>query len=78
MNNPIFQKMQKNLTQEELASMRGASPEEREALQRKAGLTDEEIEQMKQFGRGRGGPGGGGGGGGFGRRGGGGEGGSDQ
>jgi HlyD family secretion protein len=78
MNNPIFQKMQKNLTPEELASMRGASPEEREALQRKAGLTDEEIEQMKQFGRGRGGPGGGGGGGGFGRRGGGGEGGSDQ
>jgi HlyD family secretion protein len=92
MNNPIFQKMQKNLTPEELASMRTASPEEREALQRKAGLTDEEIEQMAQMrrnmGAGRGGPGGGGpggggpGGGGMGgRRGGGapgGDGGSDQ
>ncbi len=72
MNNPIFQKMQKNLTPEEMASMRGASPEDREALMKKAGLTDEEIETMAQMrrnmGGGRGGPGGGGGfgGGGFG------------
>jgi len=55
----------------------GASPEEREALLKKAGLTDEEIQQMAQMranGGGRGGPGGPGGpGGGGGYGGGGGE-----
>ncbi len=69
--NPMFQKFS-NLSPAERASMKTASPEEREALMRKAGFTDAEIEQMRQF---RGGGGGGGGGGfGGGRRGGGGPG----
>jgi HlyD family secretion protein len=54
--NPLFQK----IPPEDRAKLRGASPEERTAIFKKAGLSDEEIEQMSQ----RRGPGGGGGGGG--------------
>jgi hypothetical protein len=84
MDNPIMQKMMKNLSPEEMASMRGASPEERLQLQKKAGLTDDEIEQLAEMRRNYGGGGGGGPGGGGGRfgggrpGGGGGAGGSDQ
>jgi HlyD family secretion protein len=53
--NPLFQK----IPPEDRAKLRGASPEERTAIFKKAGLSDEEIEQMSQ----RRGPGGGGGGG---------------
>ena len=60
-----------NIPPEDRAKMKSASPEEREAILRKAGATDEMIERMKQFRQGGGGPGGGGGGGGGGRRGGG-------
>ena len=52
-----------------LGVSKGASPEEREAIMKKAGFTDDEISQMSQMrqqGGGGGGPGGGGGGGGFG------------
>lgn len=79
-NNPFFQKLQ-SLPPEERAKLKGASEEERNAILRKAGLSDDEIEQMKQMrgnrGGGQGGPGGGfggpggggpGGGGGFGGR----------
>jgi multidrug efflux pump subunit AcrA (membrane-fusion protein) len=83
-NNPFAAKFQK-LTPEERSSLKTASPEEREQLLKKAGFTDEEIEQMAQMRRNFGGGGGGGGGfggGGFGGRrgggGGGGEGGSEQ
>jgi HlyD family secretion protein len=68
----FFQKI-RTLSQEDRAKMKGASQEEREALLKKAGLTDDEIEQMNQmrqqggfgggrggFGGGQGGPGGGG------------------
>lgn len=67
-NPAMFQKLQ-NLSEDERAQMKTASPEEREALMRKAGFSDAELEQMKQMGqrRGGGGPGGPGGpGGGFG------------
>jgi multidrug efflux pump subunit AcrA (membrane-fusion protein) len=62
---------------EDLMKLRGASPEEREAVFKKAGFTDDEIKQMSQMrpGGGGGGPGGPGGGGGFGGPGGGGPGG---
>ena len=76
----FFAKM-KNLSSEDREQMKTASPEEKAQLLKKAGLTDEEIEQMaermKNFGGGGGrgmGGGGGRGRGGFG----GGEGGSDQ
>jgi RND family efflux transporter MFP subunit len=59
----FFSKLQ-NLSAEERASMRTASDEERTALMKKAGLTDEELDQMKQMRANR--PPGGGGGGGFG------------
>ena len=58
-----------NIPPEDRARMKGASPEEREAIMKKAGFTDDEISQMNQMrqqGGGGGGPGGGGGGGGFG------------
>jgi HlyD family secretion protein len=63
-NPAVFQKLQ-NLSEDERAQMKTASPEEREALMKKAGLTDAEIEQMKQMRQrmqqgGGGGPGGGG------------------
>ena len=87
MNPAIMQKMQ-SLPEEERSKLRdpSTSEEDRAALLKKAGLTDEEIGQMKQMaerfrngggpgGPGGGGPGGGPGGGGGGRRGGGGEGG---
>jgi hypothetical protein len=78
-NNPFFQKFSK-ISPEDRARMKTASPEERAEILRKAGFTDEELEQMKNFGGGRGGFGGGGpgggGGGGRGRAGGGG--GSDE
>jgi RND family efflux transporter MFP subunit len=68
-----------NLSEEDRAKLRGASESEREAILRKAGATDEQLEQMKQFQRMReqgggmgGGPGMGGGEGGGRRRGGGG------
>ena len=68
----FFQKFQ-NIAPEERAKMKGATPEEREAIMKKAGFTDSEIEQMNQMRAGGGGggfgggpPGGGGGGGGFG------------
>jgi RND family efflux transporter MFP subunit len=77
--NPAFAKKFQNISPEDRARMKTASPEERQEILRKAGFTDEELEQMKNFGGGRGGPGGGppGGGGGRGRPGGGG-GGSDE
>jgi RND family efflux transporter MFP subunit len=56
--NPKFQA----IPPEDRARMRTASPEERAAILKKAGFTDEEIEQMRQRMSG----GGGGGGGGFG------------
>jgi HlyD family secretion protein len=65
---PALREKMKNI---DFAKMKGASPEEREALLRQAGLTDAEIEQMAQAranraagggGGGFGGPGGGGGG----------------
>ncbi len=50
---------------EDRAKLKSASPEEREEILRKAGFTDEELEQMRQMraggGGGRGGPPGGGG-----------------
>jgi RND family efflux transporter MFP subunit len=58
--NPKFQ----NIPPEDRARLQGASPEEREAIFKKAGFTAEELEQMRQ--RMSGGGGGGGGGGGFG------------
>jgi hypothetical protein len=63
--NPMFQKLQ-SLPAEERAEMKSASPERRAELMKKAGMTDAEIDMMKNFrgGGGRGGPGGGGGGGG--------------
>ncbi len=59
----LFAKFQ-NLSAEERAQLKTASPEERLQLLKKAGLTDAEIEQMSQMRRGGGGPGGGGPGGG--------------
>ncbi|HEY2156154.1 MAG TPA: efflux RND transporter periplasmic adaptor subunit [Isosphaeraceae bacterium] len=59
--NPKFQA----IPPEDRAKLRGASPEERAAILKKAGFTDEEIEQMRQR-MSAGGGGGGGGGGGFG------------
>jgi hypothetical protein len=47
--------------------MKSASPEERAEILKKAGFTDEELEQMKNFGGGGGGGRGGFGGGGGGR-----------
>ncbi len=80
MNPAIMEKMQ-NIPTEDRARMRDASPEERAAILKAAGFTDEEIQQMSQRragggggGRGPGGGGGGGGGGGFGGPGGGGPG----
>jgi HlyD family secretion protein len=64
---PAFFAKLRNLPPEDRAKMKTASDEEREALYKKAGLTDEEIDQIKQFranGGGGGGWGGGGGGGG--------------
>lgn len=64
----FFQKFQ-NIAPEDRAKMKGASQEEREAIMKKAGFTDEEINQMNQMrqqGGGGGGGGFGGGGGGFG------------
>jgi HlyD family secretion protein len=61
----FFSKLQ-TLSEDERASLRTASEADREVLLRKAGLTDDEIEQMKQMranGGGGRGPGGGGGGG---------------
>jgi HlyD family secretion protein len=63
-SNPKFQK----LSDEEKAQMKTATPEERAEILKKAGFTEEELQQMRNFG-GRGGGGGGfggGGGGGFG------------
>ena len=57
----FFQKL-KSLSQEDRAQLKSASPEERNALLHKAGLTDSEIEQMDQMRRNFGGGGGGGGG----------------
>ncbi len=61
----FFQKFQ-NIPAEERAKMKGASQEEREAIMKKAGFTDDEISQMNQMRQqgGGGGFGGGGGGGG--------------
>jgi hypothetical protein len=56
--NPFMAKF-KNIPEEDRARLKTASPEERADIMRKAGFTDEELEQMKQF---RGGGGGGGGG----------------
>jgi HlyD family secretion protein len=63
-SNPKFQK----LSAEEKAALKSASPEEKAEILKKAGFSDAELEQMKNFGRGGGGGGGfgGGGGGGFG------------
>ncbi len=72
-NNPIFAKMRQNLSPEELRSMFTASDEERLELQKKAGLTPEEIDQLAQMRQNFGGGGGGGGGGGRGPGGGGGR-----
>ncbi len=69
-NRPAFFQKLQTLSQEERTKMRTASDEERTALLKKAGFTDEEIEQMRQRMSG-----GGGGGGGFGGPGGGGPGG---
>ncbi len=83
-NRPAFFQKLQTLSQEERTKMRTASDEERTAILKKAGLTDDEIQQMQQMrasggfgggGGGPGGPGGGGGGGGFGGPGGGGPGG---
>ncbi len=60
--NPKFQ----NIPAEDRARMKGASPEERAEILKKAGFTDEELEQMRQRMSGGGGPGGPGGGGGSG------------
>ncbi len=73
----MFKKFQ-NLTPDERASLKTASPEEKSQLMKKAGFTEQEIEQMKNFGGGGGGGGGGFGGGGRGGRGGGPPGGGDQ
>ncbi len=61
----MFKKFQ-NLTPEERAKMKTASPEEKAQLLKKAGFTEQEMEMMKNFGGGGGGGGGGFGGGGFG------------
>lgn len=69
--NPIFQKLQA-LSPEERTEFRTASPERKAELGKKAGMTDDEVEMVKQFRGGGRGPGGGGpggeGGGGFGGR----------
>ena len=58
--------LMKNVSPEDRAKMKGASPEEREAILRKAGATDDQIKQMNEmrqrFQQGGGGPGGGRGG----------------
>jgi HlyD family secretion protein len=59
----------KNIPEEDRARLKTASPEERAEIMKKAGFTDEELEQMKQFRGGGGGGGGGGWGGGGGGRG---------
>src|SRR6185312_885236 len=59
----MFKKFQ-NLSAEERAQMKTASPEEKAKLMKKAGFTEQEMEMMKNFGRGGGGGGGGFGGGG--------------
>ncbi len=56
----------KNMPQEERAKLRGATPEEREAILRKAGATDDDIKQMNEMRQRMQQGGGGGGGGGFG------------
>ena len=66
--------MMQNLSEEDKAKFRDASPEEKIEMLKKAGVTDEQIQQMQQMMQGGGGPGGPAGGGG-GRRGGGGGGG---
>jgi HlyD family secretion protein len=66
----MFKKFQ-NLSPDERDRLKSASPEEKAELLKKAGFTDQELEQMKNFG-------GGGGGGGRGGRGGGPPGGGDQ
>jgi multidrug resistance efflux pump len=58
----FFEKF-KNISAEDRPKLKSGTEEERNAILRKAGFTDAEIEQMKQF---RGGGGGGGGRGGFG------------
>jgi RND family efflux transporter MFP subunit len=58
-----FMKKFQNLNDEEKALMKTGSPEEKAQILKKAGFTDQELEQMKSFGGGRGGAGGGGGGG---------------
>jgi RND family efflux transporter MFP subunit len=79
--NPAFAKKFQSIPPEDRARMKTASPEERMEILKKAGFTDEELQQMRNFGGGGGG-GGGGFGGGRGRPGGGppggGPGGSDQ
>ncbi len=61
-----------NMAPEDRAKMKTASPEERNEILKKAGFTDDELEQMRAGGGGGGGgfgggrPGGGGGGGGYG------------
>jgi HlyD family secretion protein len=72
----MFKKFQ-NLTPDERARMKSASPEEKAQLLKKAGFTEQEMDMMKNFGGGGGG-GGFGGGGGRGRAGGGPPGGGDQ
>jgi multidrug efflux pump subunit AcrA (membrane-fusion protein) len=66
----------RNIPAEDREKMKTGTEEERNAILKKAGFTDAEIEQMKAFRAGGGGGGFGGGGGGFGRGGGGGGGGS--
>ena len=61
----MFKKFQ-NLTPDERARLKTASPEEKAELFKKAGFSEQELEQMKNFGGGGGGGGFGGGGGGFG------------
>ncbi len=74
----FFEKL-KSLSAEERQQLKSASPEERTALLKKAGLSDAEIQQMAEMRKNFGGGGGGGGGfGGGGRPGGGAPGGSDQ
>ncbi|MFO0909667.1 MAG: HlyD family efflux transporter periplasmic adaptor subunit [Isosphaeraceae bacterium] len=64
-NPALFQKFQ-NITPDDRAKMKGASQEEREAIMKKAGFTDAEIQQLSQMRSQMGGGGGPGGGGGFG------------
>ncbi len=64
-----FGAMFQNLSEEDRAKMRSGTEEEKAEILKKAGVTPEMIEQMKQMRQNGGGPGGGGPGGGFGGRG---------